>query len=81
MVAVSFDRSGKKLKEYVAENKLSNIYVLRDKKLTSISKYAILIIPTAFLIDTGGTLAQTYVDFDKNVEKSLQKDLALLLKK
>jgi peroxiredoxin len=81
VVAVSFDRSGKKLKEYVTENKLSNIYVLRDKKLTSISKYAILIIPTAFLIDEGGILAQMYVDFDGNIEKSLQKDLASLLKK
>jgi len=81
VVAVSFDRSEKKLKEYIAENKLSNIYVLRDKKLTSISKYAVLIIPTAFLIDKGGTLEQMYVDFDKNVEKSLEKDLAALLKK
>lgn len=80
VVAVSFDRSAKKLKEFVNEKGLSNIYVLRDKKLTSIGKYAILIIPTAFLIDKNGILKNMYVDFDENVKKSIEKDLARLAK-
>ncbi len=72
IVAVSFDKKTAPLKEFVEKNKIE-FEVLMDKKLASIDKYAILIIPTTFAIDRTGNISDIFVDYDDNVATSLQK--------
>lgn len=72
VVAVSFDRKTKVVDEFAKENKL-DFELLIDKKLKSLDNYAILIIPTTFVIDREGKLANIYVDFDENVERSIRE--------
>jgi peroxiredoxin len=44
---------------------------LIDKKLSSLNKYAILIIPTTFLINREGQIEKVLVDYDDNVKTAI----------
>ena len=78
VIGVSFDRKLEELKEFTAKNKIT-FEVLYDKKLTTLKKFRLLIIPTTFVIDQEGKIKSIYVDFDKNVEEALNKDIKQLL--
>lgn len=80
VIAVSFDSDNKALKEFVADNKLPFKF-LHDTKLVSPQRYQILVIPTTYIINSDGTIKNIFVDFDKNVEKSLTTSINSLLKK
>jgi len=45
---------------------------LIDKKLATLNKYAILIIPTTITMGKDGKIKSIFVDYDDNVKKSLQ---------
>ena len=72
VVAVSFDKKAKELKNYLAQANLA-FPVLQDKKLTSIDPYQIVIIPTTFCLNRDGTIAKIFVDYDDNVKKALEE--------
>ncbi len=72
VVAVSFDKKPDAIKKFTEENKIE-FEVLFDKKLKTIDRYAILIIPTAFTIDRKGNISDIYVDYDDNVAVSLRR--------
>ena len=71
VVVVSFDKKLSALKEFIANNKYE-FDILVDKKLKSLDKYAILIIPTTFAIGKDGTISKIFVDYDDNVSKSIR---------
>ncbi|OGC15435.1 hypothetical protein A3J90_04900 [candidate division WOR-1 bacterium RIFOXYC2_FULL_37_10] len=74
IIGVSFDRDADEVKQFVKDKKIKfDIFV--DKKLVSIDKYAILILPTTFTINKNGEIAGIYVDFDSNLKQSLAKFL------
>jgi len=68
--AISFDKRSKALAEYTEKNNLSLNFLI-DKKLTSLNKYAILIIPTTFCINPEGKIDRIFVDYDENVKQAL----------
>lgn len=72
VVAVSLDKTTKALEEYVAANKV-DFEILVDKKLKSLDKFAVLIIPTTFMIGKDGKIANVFVDYDDNVQKSMRE--------
>jgi peroxiredoxin len=78
VIGISFDRKSKKLNRYLNENKI-DFTVLHDRKLKTLKDYRILIIPTLFVIDKDGNIKSIYIDFDKNVEESVNKDLKKLI--
>lgn len=78
VIGVSFDRKLKKLNSFVNENNI-RFEILHDKKLKTLKDFRILIIPTLFVIDKEGNIKSIYVDFDKNVEKALSKEIQKLL--
>ena len=78
IVGVSFDRKLEALKSFVRENDFE-FEILYDKKLKTLKDFRILIIPTLFVIDREGKIKRIYVDFDKNVEKALSKEIQKLL--
>ena len=71
VVAVSFDKKTKELKDYLAAAGLL-FPVLQDKKLTSIDSYRITVIPTTFCINQDGVIEKAFVDYDDNVQKALE---------
>ena len=72
IVAVSFDKKAKELKNYLA--KASPAFpVLQDKKLSAIDPYQIVIIPTTFCINTDGVIEKVFVDYDDNIKKALEE--------
>lgn len=71
VVAISFDKKLTPLKEYVNGQKLS-LNFLMDKKLSTLNKYSVLIIPTTIAIGKDGKIKSVLVDYDDNVKKSLQ---------
>jgi peroxiredoxin len=79
-LGVSFDRNPERLDLYLKENKIS-FPVMLDKKYTSLKEYRILIIPSLFIIDQNGNLANIYIDFDEKTEKLISKEIEGLLAK
>ena len=71
VVAISFDKKLAPLKEYISGQKLSLNFLI-DKKLATLNKYAILIIPTTIAVGKDGKIKSIFVDYDDNVKKSLQ---------
>jgi peroxiredoxin len=74
ITAISFDKKIKTISDYVAGRKLS-FCVLIDKKLTSMEKYSIQVIPTTYAIGADGKIKSVFVDYDDNVKKSLENFL------
>jgi len=70
IVGISFDKKTESLENFITKNNVS-FDLLIDKKLKSINKYAILIIPTTMLINKEGKIENTFVDFDDNTKKSI----------
>jgi len=70
VIAISFDKKSKALTEFVENNKYDLTFLI-DKKLTSLNKYAILIIPTTFCINREGKIEKIFVDYDDNVKQAL----------
>jgi peroxiredoxin len=71
VLAVSFDKKSKDLKNYLAKADLP-FPVLVDKKLSTLDTFQILIIPTTFCINEDGVIEKVFVDFDDNVEKAVE---------
>lgn len=78
IIGISYDRRASKLKSYLAKNKL-DFTIANDKKLKTLKDFRILIIPSLFVIDREGTIKSIYVDFDKNVEKAVSKELQKII--
>ncbi len=78
IIGVSFDRKISDLGSFISENAIK-FEILHDKKLTTLKDFRILIIPTLFIIDKDGNLANIYVDFDENVEKAVSLEVKKLL--
>jgi len=70
VIAISLDRKSKTLQEFLANNEYSFKFLI-DKKLSSLNKYAILIIPTTFLINREGRIEKILVDYDDNVKTAI----------
>jgi peroxiredoxin len=70
VVAISFDKTAKSLKEYLSTEKFT-FNILIDKKLVSLNKFAVLIIPTTFLVGADGKIRSILVDYDDSVKKAL----------
>jgi peroxiredoxin len=71
IVAVSFDKKTKELKNFLARADLA-FPVLQDKKLVAIDTYQIVAIPTTFCLERDGTIEKVFVDYDENVLKALE---------
>ncbi|MBI5699014.1 TlpA family protein disulfide reductase [Candidatus Saganbacteria bacterium] len=71
VVAISLDRKSKTLQEFLDKNEYSFKFLI-DKKLSSLNKYAILIIPTTFLINREGQVEKILVDYDDNVKTAIE---------
>jgi len=69
--AISFDRKFDTLEKFVKDENIE-FEILIDKNLVSINKYAILILPTTFVIDKEGNIASIFVDFDDKLEITLK---------
>jgi peroxiredoxin len=72
LVAVSFDKKSKELKNYLAQADLP-FPVLQDKKLAAIDTYQIVVIPTTFCINSDGVIEKVFVDYDDNIKKALEE--------
>lgn len=71
VLAVSLDKKSKELKNFAAEADLT-FPILHDKKLSSIDKFQILIIPTTFCLGRDGVIEKVFVDYDDNVRQALE---------
>ncbi|MBU1026549.1 MAG: TlpA family protein disulfide reductase [Candidatus Margulisbacteria bacterium] len=78
VIGISFDRKGNKLASFISKNGLK-YSILHDKKLKTLKKFRILIIPTLLVIDKKGNIKSIYVDFDKNVKESVAEEIKNLL--
>lgn len=78
VLGISFDRKAKDLVSFLAENQIG-FDILYDRKLTTLKDYRIIIIPTLFIIDKEGKIANIYVDFDENVKAAIERDVHQLL--
>lgn len=72
VLAISFDKKTKDLKSFVSKTELL-FPILHDKKLSSLDKFQILIIPTTFCINREGVIEKIFVDYDKNVRESIEE--------
>jgi len=71
VLAISFDKKQKTLKEYVNGQNLSFDFLI-DKKLSTLNSYSILVIPTTIAIGRDGKIKSILVDYDDNVKSSLR---------
>ena len=78
VVAVSFDNKSSLVTSFLEKNGLT-LTALIDKKHKYLDEFHILIIPTAFLIDSTGVLRNIYVDFDETIKESITADVNGLL--
>ena len=78
VIAVSLDNKSSLVQSFLRKNDL-NITALIDKKHKYLNDFHILIIPTAFLIDSTGVLRNIYVDFDETIKESITADVSSLL--
>ena len=72
VLAVSFDKKARDLKNYAAKADLP-FPILLDKKLSSIDTFQILILPTTFCISREGMIEKIFVDYDDNVKKAIEE--------
>lgn len=78
IIAVSLDKKADDVLQLV--RKLGIEYeVLVDKKLKSLSKFPVVIIPTTFVLDKKGEIKEMFVDYDENVASSLKTSVRELL--
>jgi len=70
VVTVSFDKKTKDLTTYITKNSIL-FPILTDKKLSSLDKFQILILPTTFCVNRHGIIEKIFVDYDDNVKKAL----------
>ena len=70
LVAVFYDKKSGELKEFLSGKKI-DFPVLLDRKLSSVNRFQILILPTIYCLDKGGTIRNIFVDYDDNVKKAL----------
>jgi peroxiredoxin len=70
VLAVSFDKKQKDLISFISGSGIA-FPILLDKKLSSLDRFQVLIIPTTFCIDRRGVIRKIFVDYDDNVEKAL----------
>lgn len=80
ILGVSFDKNINDLESFSYENKIE-FSLLLDRKLKSIDKYAILILPTTIVIGKNGLIADIFVDFDENVDQAIRKFVSLEVSK
>lgn len=78
IIGVSFDRKLENLTSFINENGVK-FTILHDKKLKTIKDFRVLVIPTLFVLDYAGNIKNIYVDFDKNVEEAIAKEIKKLL--
>ncbi|MGB9613156.1 MAG: TlpA family protein disulfide reductase, partial [Candidatus Margulisiibacteriota bacterium] len=71
IIGVALDRKIKPLKEFLNENHIS-FTILHDKKLLTLDRYQVVIIPTTFCLDQNGYLEKIFVDYDQNVKVALK---------
>ena len=71
VIAVSFDDDLAALSDFVKKEKLS-FTVLHDAELISPGRYEILVIPTTYILKPDLTVKSIFVDFDDNVNKSIE---------
>lgn len=71
ILGISFDKKSEELSTFIKENKIKFDIVI-DKKLKSIDKFAILIIPTTLTTSKDGKISNIFIDFDQNIEKALK---------
>ena len=74
IIGISFDKTLDQLNTFVNQNQIG-FEVLYDKKLKTLKDFKILIIPTLLVIDLEGNIKNTFVDFDRNVEEAVIKEL------
>lgn len=72
VIGVSFDKKVKQLLEFKEEIGIK-FEVLIDKKLRSLDKYAILVIPTTILVDKSGNISNIFVDYDENAAQAIKE--------
>ncbi len=72
IIGVSFDKKSKSLSEFAEKQNLPFVFLI-DKKLSSLNKYAILIIPTTFAIGSDGKIKTFLIDYDDNIRNSLEE--------
>jgi len=70
VIVISFDKKAKDLKAFVEKNDLT-FPILQDKKLSTLDRFQILILPTTFCLNEQGVIDKIFVDFDENIEKAL----------
>ena len=78
VVAVALDKNTSAVKAFLEKNGFK-FTALIDKRMKSLTSFQILIIPTAFLIDSTGVLRNIYVDFDDATKGSIAADVKDLL--
>lgn len=71
VIAVSFDKKIKDLKAFASKNRIT-FPILLDKKLASLDRFQILILPTTFCINSDGIIENIFIDYDENVKKALE---------
>lgn len=72
VLAVSFDKKNKELKNYASKADFP-FPILHDKKLSSIDAFQILILPTTFCINKDGIIEKIFVDYDDNVKNAVEE--------
>ncbi|OGC36295.1 hypothetical protein A2311_01365 [candidate division WOR-1 bacterium RIFOXYB2_FULL_48_7] len=70
IIAVSYDKKAKELKEFLAAADLP-FAVVSDKKLSTADDYKILVLPTTYCINRDGKIDKVLVDYDANVKNSI----------
>lgn len=70
LVAVFYDKKIGELKNFLSGKKI-DFPVLLDRKLSSVSRWQVLILPTIYCLDKGGTIRNIFVDYDANVKNAI----------
>jgi peroxiredoxin len=70
LVAVFYDKKSGELKDFLSGQKI-DFPVLLDRKLSSVSRWQVLILPTIYCLDKGGMIRNIFVDYDSNVKKAV----------
>lgn len=74
VVAVSFDNRSSTVASFLKKNDLSFISLI-DKKQKYLDEFQILVIPTAYFIDSDGILKNMYVSFDDLIKEAMIADV------
>jgi len=79
VIAVSIDRSAKRLRRYLQRRPVS-YWVLHDPKKEVARKYGVFRIPSTFILDRTGSIRFRYMGGGPSVEKQIEKNVEALLK-